>query len=79
MPIYEYKCNKCGDNFEQIVFPSDDESNFECPSCCDKDISRIVSSFSKDISRIVSSFSRGSGDPGRGSVSSGCSPSGGFS
>ncbi|MBW1765985.1 MAG: hypothetical protein JRJ65_02915 [Deltaproteobacteria bacterium] len=26
MPIYEYKCNKCGDNFEQIVFPSDDES-----------------------------------------------------
>lgn len=72
MPIYEYKCNKCGNRFEQIVFPSDDENSFECGSCG-----------SKDISRLVSAFSHGSSsDSGSGlgsSLSSGCSPSGGFS
>ncbi|MFC1866839.1 zinc ribbon domain-containing protein [Thermodesulfobacteriota bacterium] len=65
MPIYEYKCNKCGKIFEQIVFPSDDEDKFECPSCGEKDICRLVSSFSCGSS----------GDEG----SVGCAPSGGFS
>ena len=69
MPIYEYKCNKCGNKFEQIVFPSDDENSFECPSCG-----------KKDINRVVSAFSCGSSEGGIGSsISSGCSPSGGFS
>ncbi|MDB9823053.1 zinc ribbon domain-containing protein [Deltaproteobacteria bacterium] len=71
VPIYEYKCNKCGNSFEQIVFPSDDEGKFECPSCGDKDINRLVSSFS--------SGSSGSGESLGSSISSGCSPSGGFS
>ncbi len=70
MPIYEYKCNKCGKNFELLVFPSDDESQFECPSCGKKDICRLVSSFSCGASE--------SGGLGS-SLSTGCSPSGGFS
>ena len=71
MPIYEYKCNKCGECFEQIVFPSDDENSFECGSCGSRDISRLVSSFSCGLT--VSGSGLGS------SVSSGCAPSGGFS
>jgi putative FmdB family regulatory protein len=71
MPIYEYKCNRCGHSFEQIVFPSDDESSFECPSCGKKDICRLISAFSCGSSESGSGLS--------GSVSSGCSPSGGFS
>jgi len=47
MPIYEYRCNSCGENFEKLVFPSDDEAEFTCEACGKKDISRIVSSFSK--------------------------------
>lgn len=69
MPIYEYKCNQCGNRFEQLVFPSDDESEFECPSCGKKDICRLVSAFSCGSS----------GSGGLGSLSGGCSPSGGFS
>ena len=50
MPIYEYKCNKCGESFEKLVFPSDDEKEFVCDLCGVKNISRIVSSFSKGSS-----------------------------
>lgn len=46
MPIYEYKCNNCGNSFERIVFASDNESSFECDKCGEKDIERIVSAFS---------------------------------
>jgi putative FmdB family regulatory protein len=68
MPIYEYKCNNCGNCFERIVFASDDESSFECDKCGKKDIERLVSAFSR-----VNSGQEG------GSLSTGCSSSGGFS
>ncbi|MFC1533397.1 zinc ribbon domain-containing protein [Thermodesulfobacteriota bacterium] len=71
MPIYEYKCNKCGNGFEQIVFPSDDADMFECPSCGEKDICRLVSSFSCGSSDLDGSLGS--------SLSTGCSSSGGFS
>lgn len=28
MPIFEYKCNDCGNEFEELVFDRD-----ECPAC----------------------------------------------
>ncbi len=31
MPIYEYKCENCGDDFECIVFRTDEA--VECPKC----------------------------------------------
>lgn len=72
MPIYEYKCKKCGNSFEQLVFPSDGDEKYPCPSCGDK-----------DTDRLMSAFSCGSGSSGGGlgsSLSSSCSsPSGGFS
>lgn len=71
MPIYEFKCNQCGNGFEKLVFPSDDERTFECPSCG-----------KKDVSRLLSSFACGSPHSGQGfksSASAGCSPSSGFS
>jgi putative FmdB family regulatory protein len=46
MPIYEFKCNKCGAIFEQLVFPSDGEDNAICPSCGEGDTCRLMSSFS---------------------------------
>ncbi|MDY7034720.1 MAG: zinc ribbon domain-containing protein [Thermodesulfobacteriota bacterium] len=72
MPIYEYKCNKCGNTFEQLVFASDGNDALPCPSCGDKETSRLMSSFS------CSSSSSGV-DLGSALPSSGCSPSGGFS
>jgi putative FmdB family regulatory protein len=68
MPIYEFQCNKCGKTFEQLVFPSDPQEGYECPSCGVSDTCRLLSSFS-----CSSSSSSG------GMSSESCSPQGGFS
>ncbi|MFZ7110104.1 MAG: FmdB family zinc ribbon protein [Desulfatiglandales bacterium] len=71
MPIYEFKCNKCGKSFEHLVLGSDREQGPSCPVCGHGDTSRLMSSFS-----CGSADSKG----GIGSISSSCSsPSGGFS
>ena len=68
MPIYEFKCNACGQIFEQLVFASDDEKDLLCPSCG-----------KADACRLMSSFSCGASTPGGLSPAS-CGPStGGFS
>jgi putative FmdB family regulatory protein len=46
MPIYEFKCNCCGKEFEQIVFACDKGEPVPCPSCGKEDTGRILSSFS---------------------------------
>ena len=69
MPIYEYKCNRCGKEFEQLVFSSDREDDIACPSCGRKDTSRVLSSFSQGSARTA----------GAGGRPSSCAPSGGFS
>lgn len=70
MPIYEYKCNKCGFTFEKLVFASDQEEGFPCPSCGDEDTCRLMSSFSRGSSS--------GGGLGASALSS-CAPSGGSS
>ncbi len=67
MPIYEYKCNKCGHVFEQLVFSSDKEGGYPCPKCGDLSTCRLLSSFSCSPAG------------GGGNFSSSCTPSGGFS
>lgn len=42
MPIYEYTCRKCGNEFEVIVFGDDVP---ECPECGDKNPQKNMSSF----------------------------------
>lgn len=70
MPIYEFKCNKCGNEFEKLMFRSDGEEKPSCPSCGEADTSRLMSSFACGASDKSMS----------GGLSSSCaSPSGGFS
>jgi putative FmdB family regulatory protein len=40
MPIYEYQCEGCGNQFEKLVRRSDDMSGLECPSCGEKHVSQ---------------------------------------
>ena len=40
MPIYEYKCRGCGNEFEALVRKSDTPS---CPSCKGLDLERLLS------------------------------------
>ncbi len=43
MPIYEYKCLKCEEDFETIVFGSNDKVT--CPHCNGSKLERLMSSF----------------------------------
>jgi putative FmdB family regulatory protein len=41
MPIFEYRCSGCGDEFEQLVLHSSPVP--ECPSCGSRDIEKLMS------------------------------------
>lgn len=43
MPIYEYKCQKCGHKFEELVLGSEE---IKCPRCGSKRLKKLLSSFS---------------------------------
>lgn len=48
MPIYEYRCRKCGEKFEMFRRIHDGDSSVECPECGEKHPQRVLSSvFSK--------------------------------
>ncbi|WP_419782062.1 FmdB family zinc ribbon protein [Maridesulfovibrio sp.] len=49
MPIYEYKCNVCDHEFEELVFSSSAE-NPACPECKSSDTEKLLSSFSAGAS-----------------------------
>jgi putative FmdB family regulatory protein len=69
MPIYEYECNDCGEEFEKLMRFSDPNINTpECPGCKSRHTHRR-------ISRVASFGNTGSGS----SSGSSCGSSGGFS
>lgn len=41
MPIYEYKCEKCGHEFEEIIIGSGED--VVCPSCGSGETGRLMS------------------------------------
>jgi putative FmdB family regulatory protein len=43
MPIYEYRCGQCADEFELLVLRASLVP--ECPSCHSQDIEQLVSGF----------------------------------
>lgn len=63
MPIYEYQCEACGEEFEEFRFPTESDEDAICPKCGAKKAKRTISTFS-------SAGSGESGDSG-GSCSSG--------
>ena len=40
MPIYEYHCEKCGENFEYLIIGSDTP---ECSGCTSKKVKKLMS------------------------------------
>jgi len=41
MPIYEYRCDKCGKEFEELVFGTDEV--VKCPACGSARTGRLMS------------------------------------
>ncbi len=67
MPIYEYHCDKCGENFEKFVRSRASLAELRCPHC---------GSF--DVEKRVSVFGTAGTGKGASSVTQGaCAPTGG--
>ena len=47
MPIYEYRCLDCKNDFEAILWNSSDQESVRCPKCDGKEVVRVLSLFSK--------------------------------
>jgi putative FmdB family regulatory protein len=70
MPLYEYRCTECGEEFEQQMRFSEADQLPSCPKC-------RSARTQKKLSRVVS-FSSVSSAAGGVSAGSGCGSSGGF-
>lgn len=58
MPIFEFRCQKCGKEFEELILPSD--SRITCPDCKGEEVEKLISicSFvSKDSSGNITASS----------------------
>jgi len=54
VPIYEFKCRKCGSEFEELVFGS--AEGVACPECASAEVERLMSAFAfKSGDKFVSS------------------------
>ena len=72
MPIYEYKCDKCGAVFEQIILSKDNSAKITCNKCGSTKVHKTISA----ASLRLSSHSANSIPSG---ALSGCSSPSGFS
>ncbi len=45
MPIYEYKCESCGGEYEQIRRMAEADLGLACPTCESASVKRQLSSF----------------------------------
>ncbi len=70
MPIYEYCCEKCGKEFELLVFGNEEPV---CPGCGDKGPTRKMSTFGFGVGYKFKPSSSGSGSSCAGCGSSNCS------
>jgi len=61
MPIYEYRCEKCGEVNEFLILTKQEQ--IHCKQCGSEDLTKLLS-----VHNISSNSSRGFGEPG----SSGC-------
>jgi putative FmdB family regulatory protein len=71
MPLYEYHCNACSEDFEKMVRFSEADLSPACPECQSGDTKKKISA--------VASFSASLGSVSLSSSSSSCGSRGGFS
>ncbi|OFV87412.1 MAG: hypothetical protein A3J75_06010 [Acidobacteria bacterium RBG_16_68_9] len=45
MPIYEYRCGKCGAEFEELTLSRTSEEAVTCRSCGSSRVTRLLSAF----------------------------------
>jgi putative FmdB family regulatory protein len=45
MPLYEYECNSCGEQFEALVSASNKDEAKQCPECGSESTEKMLSTF----------------------------------
>lgn len=62
MPIYEYRCQDCGQKFEKLVRVNSDETELVCPGCGSKHAERLLSLFGTSGFTTTPNFTSSSGE-----------------
>ena len=71
MPIFEFRCKKCGTAFEALV--SNAETRAPCEKCGSKQVEKQLSTFSPAVAAAASPCAEtGCGKAGTGCASRGC-------
>ena len=50
MPLYEYQCQACGEEFSYLLLKKGDEDFVRCPGCKGKDVKKLVSRVAYHVS-----------------------------
>ncbi|MBC7233788.1 MAG: zinc ribbon domain-containing protein [Chloroflexi bacterium] len=66
MPIYEYRCNECGEKFEKWLRSMSATEDVRCPRCGSRRVAKAISLFGKSGSAASAAASDAS-----------CAPTGG--
>ena len=45
MPVYEYRCLECGEEFEKLVRSMSSALEIECPKCSGRKVEKLLSAF----------------------------------
>lgn len=43
MPIYEYQCKACGENFEELILGKEEDETPACPKCSSAKTTKLMS------------------------------------
>jgi len=55
MPIYEYRCQECGEKFEKFVRSMNNPGpEIECPKCGGQKVEKLLSAFGLQVSGSTS-------------------------
>jgi len=68
MPIYEYRCQECGEKFEKLVRSGNDHPKLTCPNCGSQQAEKLLSLFGTSGFSTTPNFTSSSSDS--------CQPSG---
>ena len=74
MPIFEYKCRKCRENFEVLFRSRDEKMSVACPKCGSITVERLMSAFAGKIGNTSANTSAGGEGCGSCAATS-CGPS----
>ncbi len=66
MPLFEFKCKKCGKKFEELIMSSTRDDVVNCPHCG-----------STRVEKLMSTFASGTSYGDKGGSGSSCVPSSG--